>query len=206
MAKKGLSIPVIADYVNKGNGVVAYENPIIADSAVEYSVEIDSADNKDLYADNRVKESAPKVFSGGNMTLTTADITTDLGIRILGLKTVKTNIGGQQIEEIVYDDDAEPPFLGFGIIEEHQIDGVTLYKPVFLTKVKFANPGLSATTREKEIDWKTQEIKASIYRSDQVDNDFNHPWQRSPKTWMSTEEEARQYIMDVLGGTVETAE
>lgn len=198
MAKKGLSIPIVAEYEHKGNGVVAYTNPAIADHAVEYSVEIETQESNDLAADNRVKESAPKTFTKGTLNLTTADLPAELAMQISGLKMEERQINGKTVEEVVYDDDANPPYLGFGIIEEHQIDDVTMYKPIVLAKVKFSTPGLAATTRDKEIDWQTQEISADIYRSDRVDEKYNHPWQFSPKTWMTTEEEAKAYIMAVL--------
>lgn len=198
MAKKGLAIPIIAEYENKGNGVVAYSNPMTADHAVEYSAEIETQESNDLTADNRVQESAPKIFTKGTLNLTTADLPADLAIKILGLKMAERQIGGKAVQEVIYDDDANPPYLGFGIIEEHQIDNVTMYKPIVLAKVKFSTPGLAATTRDKEIDWQTQEISADIYRSDRVDENYKHPWQFSPKTWMTTEEEAKAYIMAVL--------
>ena len=77
MAKKGLAIPIIAEYENKGNGVVAYSNPMTADHAVEYSAEIETQESNDLTADNRVQESAPKIFTKGTLNLTTADLPAD---------------------------------------------------------------------------------------------------------------------------------
>ena len=96
MAKKGLAIPIIAEYENKGNGVVAYSNPMTADHAVEYSAEIETQESNDLTADNRVQESAPKIFTKGTLNLTTADLPADLAIKILGLKWQKDRLTGKQ--------------------------------------------------------------------------------------------------------------
>jgi hypothetical protein len=199
MAKKGLSIPIVAEYKNIGSGAVKYTNPVVADAAVEYEVEVETGEDNKLWADNKVKETAAATFKSGTLTLTTADLTPEISVKIIGLKTAARTVNGKQVEEIVFDDDANPPELGFGIIEEHQVNGVTLYKPVILTRVRFKNPGNSATTREDEIEWQTQEITAELMRSDQSDDKYNHPWQISPKSWMATEDEAKAYILSVLG-------
>ena len=57
MAIKGLSKPVCANYTAVGNAVT-YSDAYAADKAVEYSFEADVAEDKDLYADNQVAETA----------------------------------------------------------------------------------------------------------------------------------------------------
>lgn len=200
MAIKGLSIPICAPYTSDGNGVVSYTDPYIADVAIEYSVEIEIGDDNPLYGDNKIKEDSPGTFNSGTLTLNTSEIAPALAVKLLGLKTAKRTVNGAEVTEVVYDDSANAPYLGFGIIEEHQIDNVTLYKPIVLAKVRFKNPGLSAATREEEIDWQTPEIEASVARSDQTDTDYDHPWQFSPLELYTTEAEAKAYIWAVLGG------
>lgn len=187
---------------NKGaEGTVTYSEPYIADSAVEYAIEVSSSESNDAYADNRIKESAAGKFVDGTLTLKTADMEPGLAMKIVGLKTVKRTIGGKEINEIVYDDDQKSPDLGFGIIEEHEIDGVTKYLPVILAKVRFNIPKDAATTRGKEIEWQSKEITAKIMRSDQVNGQYNHPWKFCPEEMMATEEEAKAYIEAVFGKT-----
>lgn len=204
MAKTGLSIPICAPYENLGSGRISYGEPYAADSAVEYSVEIEANEDNNLYGDNRIKETAGGSFSSGTLSLTTTDIGAELAMKILGLKTVKRTVEGAEIDEIVVDDDAKAPELGFGIIEEHQVDDVRLYKPIVLARVKFKNPGLAATTREKEIDWQTQQVEATILRSEQLDDKYKYPWQFSPKDWYTTEEDAKKYILAVLSDSAGT--
>ena len=51
-----------------------YGEPYIADHAVEYSVKINSGDKKELYADNQVQESSKGIFTSGDLTLKTSDL------------------------------------------------------------------------------------------------------------------------------------
>lgn len=198
MAIKGLSKPICGEYAAAA-GVVTYSKPYAADHAVEYSFEAETGEDNDLYADNQVQETASGKFSSGTLTLQTADIEPLLAAKILGLKKVTRTIEGKEISEVVYDDDQKAPDLGFGIIEEHQINGITTYLPIVFTKIRFNIPGNAATTRGDTVDWQTREITAKVMRSEQVDENYNHPWQISPETPFKTEAEAERYIKAVLG-------
>ncbi len=197
MAIKGLSKPICANYEAKGSRVT-YAEPYAANNAVEYSFEAEIAEDNDLYADNTIKESAAGKFASGNLTLKTADLEPGLSKKIIGLKTAVRTVDGKEVTEVVYDDNLNPPDLGFGIIEEHEIDGTTLYLPIIFPRIKFNVPGNAATTRGKEIDWQTREVTARVMRSAQVDERYNHPWQISPEEMYSTEEEAEEYIRAVF--------
>lgn len=198
MAIKGLSRPVAANYSNN-NGTVTYSGAYAADHAVEYSFEAESAEDNDLYADNRVQESAGGRFTSGTLTLTTADIPPALAKKMIGLKTVQRQVGEKQIAEVVADDDQNVPYLGFGIIEEHQVDGATKYLPIVFAKVRFNIPAGAATTRGSTIEWQTSQVTAQVMRSDQADDAYNHPWRFCPEEMCATEEDALDYIEAVLG-------
>lgn len=198
MAIKGLSKPVCANYTAVGNAVT-YSDAYAADKAVEYSFEADVAEDKDLYADNQVAETAEGRFVSGKLTLKTADLTPELSKKILGLKTVTRQVGEETVTEVVYDDDQVAPYLGFGIIEEHQIDNKTGYLPVVFPKIRFSIPADAATTRGDEVDWQTKEISGTVVRSDQVDDNYNHPWKITPQKMYDTEAEALKYNNAVLG-------
>lgn len=198
MAIKGLSKPVCANYTAVGNAVT-YSDAYAADKAVEYSFETDVAEDKDLYADNQVAETAAGRFVSGKLTLKTADLTPELSKKILGLKTVTRQVGEETVTEVVYDDDQVAPYLGFGIIEEHQIDNKTGYLPVVFPKIRFSIPADAATTRGDEVDWQTKEISGTVVRSDQVDDNYNHPWKITPQKMYDTEAEALKYNNAVLG-------
>ena len=198
MAIKGLSKPVCANYTAVGNAVT-YSDAYAADKAVEYSFEADVAEDKDLYADNQVAETAAGRFVSGKLTLKTADLTPELSKKILGLKTVTRQVGEETVTEVVYDDDQVAPYLGFGIIEEHQIDNKTGYLPVVFPKIRFSIPADAATTRGDEVDWQTKEISGTVVRSDQVDDNYNHPLKITPQKMYDTEAEALKYNNAVLG-------
>lgn len=198
MAIKGLSKPVCANYTAVGNAVT-YSDAYAADKAVEYSFEADVAEDKDLYADNQVAETAAGRFVSGKLTLKTADLTPELSKKILGLKIVTRQVGEETVTEVVYDDDQVAPYLGFGIIEEHQIDNKTGYLPVVFPKIRFSIPADAATTRGDEVDWQTKEISGTVVRSDQVDDNYNHPWKITPQKMYDTEAEALKYNNAVLG-------
>lgn len=162
MAIKGLSKPVCANYTAAGNAVT-YSDAYAADKAVEYSFEADVAEDKDLYADNQVAETAAGRFVSGKLTLKTADLTPELSKKILGLKTVTRQVGEETVTEVVYDDDQVAPYLGFGIIEEHQIDNKTGYLPVVFPKIRFSIPADAATTRGDEVDCRQKKSQELSY-------------------------------------------
>lgn len=197
MAIKGLSIPVIGDYENEGKNVT-YSNPTVADKAVEYGVSWTTTDDNPLYADNTVAEQDSGVFQSGELTLGTADLTQELSKRILGLKIKTVNYGKEKsVEELIYDDGAKSPYLGFGIIELHQINNIDKYRAVFFPKIKFNLPEEAATTKGESVEWQTKSISASILRSDAVDENYNHPWMID--AWFESEAEAVTYLMYKCG-------
>lgn len=212
MAIKGLSKPIVAEYKATGD-TVTYEEPYAADCAVEYSVKVNTGDSKDLYADNGVKESSKSTFSSGDLTLKTADMGPKLSSKILGLKTATRQVGEDTVTEVIYDDQQNTTYKGFGIIEEHENDGVTGYLPVVFPRVRFDIPADAATTRGESIDWQTKEISGTILRSAKNDEKYKHPWKISPEEPMTTEADAVKYILAVFGskstslqtqGTIET--
>lgn len=199
MAIKGLSIPICAKEKTDATGQFAgYKTPFVADHAVEYSLEVEETDRNDFYADNKVQETDLGHFQSGTLTLTTADLQGTLAKKILGIKKITRLVDGQRIDEVVYDEKQEAPAMAFGIIEEHQIDNVTQYVPVILTKVRFNIPAKAATTREDEIDWQTTEIEAAVTRLNFSNDIYTNPWMISPAGSFDTEAKAKAYIETVL--------
>lgn len=209
MAIVGLSKPYVAKYKHDGNGKVTYSDVKQAEKAVEYSIEFDSGDVNNFYADNAIAETASGKITGGTLTITTDDLTADISKMILGLKEVDRTIEGLQdgspLKELVYDDDLASPDLGFGIIEKHIHAGKTLYRPVVLAKVRFNIPNDAATTQEDEIDWQTKELEAAILQSDQCDEHYHHPIKMEPGKMFELESDAEKYIKAVLTTASEAA-
>lgn len=206
MAKKGLSIPVVANYLNNDDGTVTYSDPITAGKAVEYSVSVEAADSNPLYGDNTIVENDKGAFAGGELSLTTSDVSVELAKKILGIKEVEITLPGQseKIKELVYDEDRTSPYVGFGIIEEHQVNDITKYRAIILTKVFFNIGEDTCSTRGESIEWNTPEITATIQRSDENSNNYKHPWKK--EAWFTTEADAKNYLMFSLGANVPSAE
>ena len=126
-----------------------------------------------------------------------------LSKKILGLKTItKTYGNSKNVEITVHDDDQDSPFLGFGIIEEHQINDKDKYRAVVLCKVKFNVNEENAKTRGDSIEWTTPEITAIVTRSDEYsseENGLKHPWKYD--AWFDSEDEADEFLKAVLNVT-----
>lgn len=203
---KGLSIPVIADYKNE-DGTVSYENPIVADHAVSYGISWTTSDNNAGYADNGIQENEKGSFQNGELTLGTADLPQDISKRLLGSKIGEEiefgpTTGKISVQEQIYDDDMSSPYLGFGIIEMHEIDGVIKYRPIWLHKVYFNIPEEAAETKGESVEWQTREITGQIMRSDQADNNLKHPWMTD--AWTETESDALEYLLWKGGKTYQS--
>lgn len=208
MAIKGLSIPVCGEYsYTSSTGAVAYTNGFIADKAVEYSAEFTTAENNPLYGDNGIAENDKGTFQSGSLSLTTTDLPQELSKKLLGL-TQRTETWGEGSAQKtatvnVYDDNAKAPYLGFGIIEMHQINDVDKFRAIFFNKVFFAIPSEAATTKGESIEWQTKEITGEIMRSDEVitatssDDGVMHPYMED--SWFDTEALALEWLAHKCG-------
>lgn len=195
MATIGLSKPYYAIYSNDG-AAVTYSDGGLIGKATEMSLELEEGDANSLYADNAIAESDNQ-FSGGTLTLSTDDLLPEPMLAILGLKVEAMDLEGATTSSpqwIIYDDDQEIPYVGFGGIIKAKQSGVIKWIAVVFTKIQFANPGISAVTQGETIEWQTKELTATVMRDDSV----NHTWQMQ-STPMDTEEDAEAAIKKALG-------
>lgn len=93
-----------------------------------------------------------------------------------------------------YGDDQNIPYVGVGFVRRVMSEGVTSYIPYVLPKVRFAQVNVAADTQEEEIDWQTEELSASIFRSD----DANRTWKRIGAA-QTTEAAAEALVKAALG-------
>lgn len=194
MATIGVSKPHVAKYVNT-DGTVSYTDVTRLAKAVQFSAEISSGDgSNNLYADNGVAES-DKSFEGGTMTITTDDLDQAGSALLLGITPKSVTIGGKEIEELVFDDDAIAPYLGFGCVIKKKRNNAIKWRAVVFTKVMFAIPSDAATTQGETIEWQTAELEATIMRDDSA----KHVWKR--EATFDTESDAEAYIKSVLADT-----
>lgn len=162
----GYSKPKVALYSATGNTVTYSEVQDLA-RGVDVSIEPETADSNDFYADNVLAETASGQFSGGTLTMNVDGLKDAARKLIMGLPTAtEVTVGSETVDVYDYDNRQVIPYVGVGFVVRYMEDGVTSYMPVVLPKVQFAVEGLEAATQEEEIDWQTQELTASIMRDD----------------------------------------
>ena len=197
MATVGLSKPKYAVYT-ADNGTVTYNDGGVLAKAIECSIEINSTEDNNLYADNGIAESV-RMFANGTLTLKTDDLTPEVSAAILGLHTQSVGtiagVTDTNVNEIVYDDRQVTPYLGIGMIVKKIKNGVTMWRGIVLPKVMFSINSDSATTQGESIEWQTPELSATIMRDDTA----NHQWKR--EAVFTTEAQAEAYINSKLNIT-----
>lgn len=161
----GFSKPYVAEY-SESAGVITYSNGQLLARGVDVSLEPESSEDNNFYADNIAAETAGGVFTGGTVTLTVDGLLINAERLIMGLPAA------DQDGWTHYGDDQQTPYMAIGYIARYMSDGVTSFVPTVLVKTAFQQITNSAATQEDEIDWQTQELTATIFRGD----DANHNW------------------------------
>lgn len=169
MASIGLVKPFVAKYT-ESSGTVTYSNGQRLGKAIEHELELQNADPVILYADDGAAESMSG-FSSANLTLTIDDLSiADAGL-IFGI-TVDTISTPGDGTGIAFDDDTNPPYLGYGIIVPKVKGGVRRWMAIFLPKVKFVLPSDSYQTKGETLVFGTSELTATVVRDDTT----KHQW------------------------------
>lgn len=184
----GFSKPYVALYTCE-DGVITYSNGQSLARGVEVSVEPESSEDNNFYADNQEAESDSGKFTGGTLGLTVDGLKTAAERLIMGLTEL---VSGW----MDYDDDQKIPDVGVGFIRRVMSAGVTSYVPYILVRVVFSQIPINAATQEEEIDWQTTELSAAIKRG----GDAKHRWRRVGQN-CETEEEAEEMIKAALNIT-----
>ena len=185
----GFSKPYVALY-NCENGAISYSGGMQLARGVEVSIEPESSEKNDFYADNQVSESDSGKFTGG-----VANLTVD-GLKVAAEKLIMGVPEPDAQGWVNYDDDQSIPDVGVGFVRRVMSGGVTSYIPYILVRTAFAQIPVSAATQEEEIDWQTEELSATIKRAE----DAKRTW-RKVGTAVSTEEAAEEAIKTYLNIT-----
>lgn len=195
MAKIGLSKPYFALYSNTG-GTTTYSGGANIGKAVQLDMTLDGAEDNVLYADNGPAES-DNAFGGGTLTLTTDDLLPAPMVGILGVKQQTiTGVDGVTTEDaswLIFDDEQETPYVGFGAIIKKKINNVVKWQALVYPKIQFQNFGDAAVTQGESIEWQTRELTANLMRDDTA----NHEWRRLSSP-LDTEAEAEALIKNYL--------
>ena len=185
----GFSKPYVALY-NCENGVISYSGGMRLARGVEVSIEPESSEKNDFYADNQVSESDSGKFTGG-----VANLTVD-GLKVAAEKLIMGVPEPDAQGWVNYDDEQNIPDVGVGFVRRVMSGGVTSYIPYILVRTAFAQIPVSAATQEEEIDWQTEELSTTIKRAE----DAKRTW-RKVGTAVSTEEAAEEAIKTYLNIT-----
>lgn len=197
MPNIGFSRPYVAKYAAAGSNVV-YSDGMRLGRGVSVSMDIESSDGNDFYADNAPAESVRGAFTGGSLTLTIAELNYNEAKFINGLIESSLTIDSETINELVYSEDNRSPSMGVGYIKKKMYLGATKWIGVVIAKVAFDVPSEEVNTQEDEVDWQTQDIEGSI------EKDVKGRWKFQSQDF-DTEEEADAYIryrLGMAGGTV----
>lgn len=161
----GFSKPYVALYSATGT-TISYTSGQELARGVSVGLDVTTSDSNDFYANNIKAESESGKFTGGTVTLTVDGLLEAAEKLIMGLPTADTDgFTG-------YGDNQSIPYVGVGYITRYMSNGQVSYVPTVIAKCKFNQTTHSANTQEEEIDWQTQEISATIERSD----DTNRNW------------------------------
>lgn len=170
----GFSEPYIAKYSNTGT-TVSYSGGMKLGRGVSMSIEVESADDNNFYADDIVAETETGTMTSASATVTVDGMEPEVAAFALGLPAAtEESIGDDTVEVYDYDDRMNPPFLGLGVLKRVMLNGVQYWVPIVFTKVKMNIPSDEANTQEDQIDWQTQELEMTILRDDSV----NRRWKR----------------------------
>ena len=190
MAIIGVSKPYVAKYSNTDT-TVSYTSGQILDKMTEIDISINSAEDNNFYADNSIAESDSS-FSGGSVTVNTADLGPEATALVLGITPVPiadiSGVTDEDVNELIFDDDQRSPYLGFGCIIKKRVNNVDQWRAIILTKIMLAVPNDAATTQGEIIEWQTPQLTGTIMRDDSA----KHAWKR--EATFTTEAQAEAYI------------
>lgn len=166
MATVGLSKLWCAKYnYDPETDTVSYTDGFSPGKYTEVAMELEGSEDNDFYADNNVDES-DKTFSGGNVNTTTNDLLPDKMVPLLGVRLEPMDDGPDGAAWVVFDEAQEAPDVGQGGVLKKKINGKFKYLGLIFTRIQYANPGISAVTQGKTIEWQTQSLSATIKRSE----------------------------------------
>ena len=191
-------MPYVAQYANTGT-TVTYTSGMDLARGVSLSLEIDTADDNNFYANNVLAEVETAQFTSGKATVTVDGLSNEAATLIFGLPApTSLEVGAPEttVQMQGYGEAMNPPYVGFGCVRRTQMEGKVEYWPLILPKIKFGLPSDEMDTQENQIDWQTQELTAAIQRDDTTAKN----WKVISAEGLDTEAEAYAAVKAFLGG------
>lgn len=195
MVTTGYSKPYVAKYSHEGT-TVTYTEGMPLGRGVSLSLNIETADDNNFYADNVIAETESGKFTNGSATITVDGLSNDAATLVFGLPEPESvQVSESPVQMQGYGEALNPPYVGYGCVKRTQDHGKVEYWPVILPKIKFAVPSEEMATQEENIEWQTQELSATIERDDTEKQN----WKRVSATGFATEAEAYAVVTAILG-------
>ena len=198
MVTTGFSMPYVAKYANTGT-TVTYTSGMDLARGVSMSLEIDTADDNNFYANNVLAEVETAQFTSVSATVTVDGLSNEAATLICGLPApTSLEVGAPEttVQMQGYGEALNPPYVGFGSVRRTQMEGKVEYWPLIIPKIKFGLPSDEMATQEDQIDWQTQELTATIQRDDTTAKN----WKVISAEGLATEAEAYAAVKAFLGG------
>lgn len=194
MVTTGFSKPYVAKY-NATGQTVTYSGGLKLGRGVSLSLEIETADDNNFYADNVLAETESSNFTSGTATITVDGLDNGAATLILGLGSPQQlQVDKTPVQMQGYGQAMQAPYVGYGCVRRTQMQGKVQYWPYILPKVKFSIPGDEVETSEDQINWQTQELSATVQRDDTAAAN----WKLISEDGMTTEAEAEAAVKAFL--------
>lgn len=197
MVTTGFSKPYVAKY-NATGQTVTYSGGMPLGRGVSLSLEVETTDDNNFYADNVLAESESTNFTSGTANITVDGLENAAATLILGLGSPQPlQVNETPVQMQGYGKSMEAPYVGYGCVRRTQMQGKVQYWPYILPKVKFSIPGDEIETSEDQINWQTQELSAAVQRDDTAAAN----WKLISEDGMATEAEAEAAVKAFLNIT-----
>lgn len=170
MARIGLLKPRVAKYSASGT-TVTYSDGQILSKAISHDLSLENTDPVKLFADDGACESVSG-FSSGTLTIVVDELPMAEAGLIFGItpESISTPSG----TGLTFDDDAQAPYLGYGVIVPQIRNGERSWMAVLLTKIVFNITGDTFSTKGETIEFQTPELTATVLRDDTA----KHAWRK----------------------------
>lgn len=162
----GFSNPYVAVYSNSGSTVTYSSGQVLARGVNASITPTTNNSENNFYADNGLAESAAGGYNGASFSLEVDGLKDTAEKLIYGLGAADGN------GFIHYNNSATHPYCGVAFVVRQQEAGKVSFKAVIIPKARFDYPTISAATQEADIDWQTQTLTGTIFKSDAT----NNPW------------------------------
>lgn len=197
MVTTGFSKPYVAKY-NATGQTVTYSGGMPLGRGVSLSLDVETADDNNFYADNVLAESESTNFTSGTANITVDGLENAAAVLILGLGSPQPlQVNETPVQMQGYGKSMAAPYVGYGCVRRTQMQGKVQYWPYILPKVKFSIPGDEIETSEDQINWQTQELSAAVQRDDTAAAN----WKLISEEGMATEAEAEAAVKAFLNIT-----